>query len=189
MYRVFAPGVQDVHREQVVGDQHDLALDLVAVSVLVILLDEHPALLAVGITLGRFRTQYLAGIRLVLHLHIDLFRRYLNGILAPQCQWVCDLAPVCTGCAYAGVLGVELSAGVRTFDLPQLGVHPVFVIRVKLRQPDDCLGRFLTLLRYRQQPTPQRLHAILLGVLHVVCKLTAARALLGAIKYLAKLSH
>jgi hypothetical protein len=57
---VFLVGHKDVHWEQVVRHNHDLALHFVAIGILIVLQDKHTTMLAVGITLWRFRAQHAA---------------------------------------------------------------------------------------------------------------------------------
>ncbi|MFO0002279.1 MAG: hypothetical protein ACK559_14205, partial [bacterium] len=117
----------------------------------------------------------------VYRLNLDLLLGVVREDLAPERQRVGDLAVVLASFTDAGVLTVELDAGVRALDAVQLGLHALRLVGVQVAQPDRCALTVRTVLGLRQPATPQRLHVLLMRVLHVVGKLGAAVTGLGAL--------
>ena len=187
MNGVFTVVLQDVHHEQVVGENHDLALGLIAFAVFVFLLHENPTTLAVGITLGRcwaqdFEHVLLDGLGLGWDVDFDFFRFGLNHDLTAQGERVGYLAKMYTPVTKAGVLAVELDAGVRPLDLGQLLLHPVLGVGVQVAQPDGRFHAVRARLGDAEPRTPQGFHALITGVLNVVPQLGAALASLGRLE-------
>ena len=76
---------------------------------------------------------------LLVDLHLDFLLHRLNSVLPTKRQRISYLSPMLAVITNAGILTVELRAWIRTLDLPQLGVHTVFIVGVHLRQPDNSL--------------------------------------------------
>ena len=180
MNDVFSLVVQYVYREEVVGQQHGVALAYIPLCILILLLDKHAAPFTVHVAPGRFRAYYF--FCFVSCIRWWDFHDFLGsgyGGFASKHQGVGDLPKELTPVAYAWILRIKLHAWVRAFDLRQFPMHAVFIVRVQIGQPHSGLVAIITLLRNAQPPTPQRLHAIVLGVLGVVLELSASIARLG----------
>ena len=178
-------GIEDVHHEHVVRQDGHHLLGLSPVVLLYHALNVHAALVAVGKTFWRWwaldgallRCKDVAGRR---NVDRDFFFFGGDTHLTAQRQRVGDLAPVLAACADAGVLRVELDAGVWALDAAQLLVHALGWVRVHLAEPCSRLVGVIALLGQRQQPAPDRLHPVLCRILNVVGQLPAAVALLSS---------
>ena len=157
-----------------------MSFDYIALGIFIFFLDEHTTAFSIRVTLGGFRAQHF--FCFVSCIRWRDFHKLLGGGyggLASKHQWVGDLPKELTPVAYAWILRIKLHAWVRAFDLRQFPMHAVFIVRVQIGQPHSGLVAVIALLCNAQPPTPQRLHAIVLGVLGVVLELSASIARLG----------
>ena len=184
MNRVFTAAVQDIHHEQIVGQQHYLLLGCVAVSIFHRLLGEHAAFAAVAEPTRRRGTQQFLNLRRDAGAFrwdndFDFFLNHVHFDLASKRERVGDFAEVLTLVADARVLTLKLHARVRAFDLGLLLAHPHLVVGMQPTEPHRRTLAVRTLLGNTQPATPQGLHAVLFGVLYEVLELGAAGAVLG----------
>ena len=101
---MFTVTAQDVHREQVVGQQHDLAFGDLTVGIRVFLLHEYPTTHTVGIASRRFRALQLLSFLAINGWQLDGRFGGDYRCLSPQRQGIGDLPKVWAFVTDAGVL-------------------------------------------------------------------------------------
>ena len=138
MHCVLSVVTKNVHDKQLVRQDHDLSLGLVALAILVFFLHEYTTTRTVCVSFRWGRAKYFTHFFMERwarsrYMHFNLFRGGIEHDLASKRQWVCYLSKVLAAVTDAGVFTIELDTWIGTLYLGQLLLHTLMRVGVQFR--------------------------------------------------------